>query len=137
VSASNLRNIVLQTGKIDPTPYRKRHPEWKVITFTDKFHELLAGAELVVTHFGFTVLEAAIVYKKPVVLHVNPVWTRSVGEEDAAYLARKVNAVLISKLNKETLLSAIKESKNRKVPSLPDGAQNLARIVIELSRRKH
>ena len=136
MAESNLHNVVLQTGPVDPTPYIKKHPEWKVLTFTERFHELLAGAELVVTHFGFTVLEAAVVYRKPVVLVPNPEWTRSVGEEDAEYLAKKINAVFVSATKIESLFSAIEEARKREVPQLPDGAENLANIIIELSQRE-
>lgn len=133
---SELRNVVLQTGRVDPTPYLKRHPEWKVIAFTERFHELLAGAELVVAHFGGTVLDATI-YKKPVVLVLNPEWTRTVGIEDAKYLAKKVNAALVSEINLENLLEAIGEARKRRVPTLPDGAENLADMIIELLRERH
>jgi UDP-N-acetylglucosamine--N-acetylmuramyl-(pentapeptide) pyrophosphoryl-undecaprenol N-acetylglucosamine transferase len=136
LSKSNLGNVVLQTGRVVPTPYIKRHPEWKVITFTERFHELLAGAELVVAHFGGTVLDAAI-YKKPVVLVLNPEWTRTVGIEDAKYLARKVNAVLVSEISLETLLEAIDEAKRRRVPVFPDGAEKLAGIIIKLLHERH
>jgi len=127
---SNLRNVVLQTGRVNPTPYINKHPEWKVITVTERFHELLAGAELVVTHLGVTVLEATI-YKKPVVLVPNPEWTRTGGPEDAKYLARKINAVLVSEIDLETLLEAINEARKRKVPTFPDGAENLANMIIK------
>jgi len=136
LAESDLHNIVLQTGPVDPTPYIKKHPEWKVFTVTEGFHELLAGAELVVTHFGLTVLEAAVVYKKPVVLVPNPEWTRTVGAEDAEYLARKINAVFVSETKIESLLNAIKEARKRKVPLLPDGAENLANMIIELCARR-
>jgi len=128
---SDLKNVVLQTGMISPDPYVKRHPEWKVITLTDRFHELLAGAEIVVTHFGSTVLDA-IVYSKPLVLVPNPEWTRTAGIEDAEYLARKVNAVLVSEITLENLLEAIESARNRDVPELPRGAENLANKIIEL-----
>jgi UDP-N-acetylglucosamine--N-acetylmuramyl-(pentapeptide) pyrophosphoryl-undecaprenol N-acetylglucosamine transferase len=131
LSKSKLSNVVLQTGRVDPTPYIKQHPEWKVITFTEKFHKLLAGAELVVSHFGGTLLDAAI-YKKPAVLAPNPEWTRTAGIEDAEYLARKINAVLVSKIELQILLDAIKEARERKVPTLPDGAKNLANMIMEL-----
>jgi len=134
LAESNLKNVVLQTGGLNPQPYINKHPEWKVITVTEKFHELLAGAELVVTHLGVTVLEAAI-YKKPVVLVPNPEWTRTGGPEDAKYLARKINAVLVSEIETETLLEAIDEARNREVPTLPDGAKNLADMVINLLQR--
>ena len=133
LSESKLKNIVLQTGEINPTPYMKKHPEWKVVAFTERFHELLAGAELVVSHFGSTVLDA-VVYEKPVVLVLNPEWTRTVGIEDAKHLAKKANAVLVSEINLETLLEAINEARKRKVPTLPNGAENLANIIIKLSQ---
>ena len=136
LAESELRNVVLQTGPVDPTPYVKKHPEWKVFTVTERFHELLAGAEVVVTHFGFTVLEAAVAYKKPVVFHVNPAWTRSVGMEDARYLARKANAMLISEIKTETLLDAIKKATKREAPTLPSGAEKLAGMIIKLSQKK-
>lgn len=133
LAESNLRNVVLQTGRVSPEQYAKKHPEWKVIASTDRFHELLAGAELVVTHFGMTLLESAV-YKKPVVVVPNPEWTRTAGEEDARYLAKKLNAVLVSEIRTQTLLDSIDEAKKRKVPILPDGAQNLANKIITLTK---
>jgi UDP-N-acetylglucosamine:LPS N-acetylglucosamine transferase len=131
-SESNLSNVVLQTGNINPAPYSKKHPEWKVITLTTEFHELLAGAELVATHSGQTALEAAL-YKKPVVLAPNPEWTRTAGIADSEYLARKINAVLVYEINLEIILEAIKEARKREVPTLPNGAENLANIIVRLS----
>jgi len=134
LAESNLHNVVLQTGRISPEPYKKKHHEWEVITSTDRFHELLAGAELVVTHFGMTLLETAV-YRKPVVLVPNPEWARTAGMEDAQYLAKKLNAVLVSEIKTKILLDAINEAKKRKVPVLPDGAQNLANEIITLAKK--
>ncbi len=133
LAESNMHNVVLQTGEVDPTPYIKKHPEWKVMAVTERFQELLAGAELVVTHFGFTVLEA-LVYKKPVVVVLNPEWTRGAQAEDAKCLARKVNAVLVSEIKMENLLGAISKARRGKIPELPDGAENLANMIIKLCR---
>ena len=123
--------MVLQTGRVNPAPYVEKHPEWKVITLTEKFHELLAGAELVVAHLGSTVLEAAV-YKKPIVMVPNPEWTRTAGTDDAKYMARKLNAVLVSEINSENLLNAIDEARKRGVPTLPNGAKKLAEIIMKL-----
>lgn len=131
LAESNLHNVILQTGKVDPTPYIKKHPEWKVITATERFHELLAGAELVVTHFGFTVLEA-LVYKKPLVMVLNPELTRGAQAEDAKYLARKTNAVFVSEIRKENLLNAINTAKRRQTPIFQNGAKNLANLILKL-----
>ena len=131
ISESKLNNVVLQTGKVDPEPYRKRHPEWKILEHSAKFYELIAGAEVVVTHFGATILEA-IVYGKPTVVVPNPEWTRTAGIEDAKHYAEKVNAVLVSEITLENILNAIERSKENKRPILPDGAENLANLILNL-----
>lgn len=130
LAESQLHDVVLQTGKIDPAPYLKKHPEWKALTVTPRFHELIANAELVVTHLGVTVLEA-MNYQKPVVLVPNPEWTRTGTVEDAKQLAKKINAVLISQIRVETLLEAIGEARGRHVPVFQDGAKNLANLILK------
>ena len=112
-------------------PYIKAHPEWKIVTLTPRFHELLAGAEVVITHFGSTVLDA-LVYKKPTVIVPNPEWTRTAGEEDAKILAKKVNAVIVNEITKENILNAVEEAKKKAIPTFPDGAEKLAGKIIEL-----
>jgi len=131
IAKSNLENIVMQTGKVNPEPYRKMHPEWRVLTYSTKFYELIASADIVVTHFGSTVLEA-LVYRKPIVIVPNPEWTRTAGVEDAKYLAKKVNAVMVSEITLENVLDAIEEAKRRKFPTLPDGSANLANLILKL-----
>ncbi|MEM1540393.1 MAG: glycosyltransferase [Candidatus Bathyarchaeia archaeon] len=131
ISESELENVVLQTGKVDPEPYRRKHPEWKILTHSARFYELVAGADVVVTHFGATILEA-LVYKKPIVVVPNPEWTRTAGIEDARYYVRKVNAVLISEITLKNLLNAIEEAKKREYPKLPDGASKLADLIMKL-----
>lgn len=131
ISESGLKNAVLQTGKVDPEPYKKKHPEWKIIRYSTRFYELVAGADVVVTHFGATILEA-IVYRKPVVVVPNPEWTRTAGIEDARQYAKKVNAVLVSEITLENLLNAIEEAKRRKYPELADGATKLADMILKL-----
>jgi len=131
MSDSDLENVVLQTGIVDPEPYKREHPEWKVIKYSTKFHELVAGADVVVTHFGSTILEA-VVYKKPIVVVPNPEWTRTAGIEDAKYLARKVNAVLISETSLGSLMDAMEEAKHWKAPVLTDGAKVLSDMILKL-----
>jgi UDP-N-acetylglucosamine:LPS N-acetylglucosamine transferase len=129
ISESNLENVVLQTGQVSPEPYIKRHPEWKVIRSSPKFYELVAGAELVVTHFGSTALEV-VVYKKPMVMVLNPEWKRTVGKSDAEIFAEKVNAVFIWDVKLENLLNAIEEAKKRRPPMFEDGAEKLAETIL-------
>lgn len=132
IAESNLHNVVLQTGKIDPEPYRKRHPEWKVITVTPNFQELIAGASLVVTHFGSTVLET-IAYRKHTLL-VPPYteWTRTASAKDAECFAKKLNYALVTEITLRNLLKGMKEAAKREIPTLPDGARNLANKILEM-----
>ena len=134
LAQSSLQNVVLHVGKIDPKPYMKKHPEWRIITQTERFQELMAGAEVVVTHFGFTMLET-LAYGKPSVAVVNPEWTRTVGFEDAKCLAKKTNAILVSKITTESLLEAIEKARNRKTPTLQNGAERLSDIIIKMPTR--
>jgi len=129
---SNLHNVVLQTGKIDPEPYRRKHPEWKIITVTPDFQELIAGASLIITHFGSTVLET-IAYRKHTLL-VPPYveWTRTASAKDAEYFAGKLNYVLVTEITLKNLLKGMKEAAKRDIPTLSDGAHNLANKIMEL-----
>jgi UDP-N-acetylglucosamine--N-acetylmuramyl-(pentapeptide) pyrophosphoryl-undecaprenol N-acetylglucosamine transferase len=131
MSESGYSNVLLQTGRIDPSRYQVRHPEWRIITSSPRFHELLAGAEVVVTHFGYTALEA-IVYRKPMVLVLNPEWRLTVGFEDARMLASKLNAQFIHDLTLENLVNAIERAKSQSLPSFPDGAERLADAMLSM-----
>jgi len=130
MAESGLHNIVLQTGKVNPTQYIKSHPEWTVLTVTERFYEIIAKAEVIVTQFGFTVLEA-LIYKKPVVVVPNPEWTRGASVEDAKQLARKIKAVMVSEVTVETLSKAIKEARKQEIPIFQNGAKNLANLILK------
>ena len=130
ISESNLENVVLQTGPVDPEPYKKKHPKWTIIKYSAQFHKLVAGAEVVVTHFGSTTLEA-LVYRKPTVVVPNPEWTRTAGVEDAEYLVKKVNATLVPEPSLPNILDAIQEARVRELPVFPSGAQKLADLILK------
>ncbi|HIE15110.1 TPA: hypothetical protein EYP70_07550 [Candidatus Bathyarchaeota archaeon] len=131
LNESNLTNIVLQTGKINPKLYKQKHPEWKVFSITENFHKFIAGAKVIVTHYGSTILEAAI-YHKPIVIVPNPEWTRTAGLEDAKYMAKKLNGVLVSEITVKNIVNSIEKAENRRVPTLPDGAKKLAELIMNL-----
>jgi len=131
VSESNLKNVIMQTGQVDPKPYIKKHPEWKIIPYSTTFYELIAGADLVITHFGSTALEA-VVYRKPMVLVLNPEWKRTVGKNDAEIFAEKVGASFLWDINLRNLLEAMKEAKERKLATLEDGAEKLTEMILNI-----
>jgi len=126
----DLDNIVLQTGRVDSEPYRKKHPEWIVFDFDPEFQKWVAGASIVISHLGKTVIDAVLTYKKPTIIVPNPEWTLTAGWPDAELLAKKLNAVLVKKITPESILRAIEEVKNKQPPDFPDGAENLAKIIL-------
>jgi len=132
---TKLENVTLQAGPYYNDEYVKNHPTWRVLDYSAKFYELIAGAEVVVTHFGETIIDAALVYHKPTVIAMNPDWTRTAGLKDATILAEKVNAVLLGELTPDSLLNAVEEARKRKPPKLDSGAARLSQRIIEMAER--
>lgn len=131
LAASGLNAVFLQAGPFYGE-FATRNPNWKVIDYTDKFHELIAGAEVVVTHFGETSLDSALVYEKPTVISVNPDWTRTAGMEDAIILANKLNAVLLDEFTPKSLIDAIEQSKKMPRPKYNNGAELLSNKILRM-----
>ncbi len=132
ISATSYKNVVLQTGVVAQEPYRLQHPEWEIFDFSPTFYRYIAAASVVVTHFGETALESALVYKKPTVIVVNPEWTRTVGVEDAARLTKHLGAQLVTEPNTDSLRNAIEASSSFTPPALPDGSKRLADDILQL-----
>jgi UDP-N-acetylglucosamine:LPS N-acetylglucosamine transferase len=128
-----LNNVVLQTGPISSQEIAKKHPTWKIITYTDKFEEILAGAEVVVTHFGATIIESTLIHGKPTVIAFNPEWKRSGRYDDLLVLTEKTNAVLLEKLSPKDLLESIEKAKKQKPPMIKSGAGLLAERILEIA----
>ena len=136
LDSSNIEKVVLQAGALYTTAYSKNHPSWKVIDYTDHFHDLIAGADVVVTHFGETIIDSALVYGKPTVISVNPEWTRTVGLDDATILASKVNGVMLKEFSSQSLTDAIEQAKLQKTPQVVNGAQLLSKSILELVEKQ-
>jgi UDP-N-acetylglucosamine:LPS N-acetylglucosamine transferase len=129
----DLENVVVQSGPHNLDKLKEKHPTWNIFGWSDKFHEILAGADVVVTASGSTVLESAIVYKKPTIISYNPEWTRTAKYEDILMLSKKVNGVLLKEFTHVTLMDAIEKAKKQKPPEIKSGAGNLAKRILELA----
>jgi UDP-N-acetylglucosamine:LPS N-acetylglucosamine transferase len=132
VSEMGLDNIVMQTGRIDPTPYLDKHPDWVVFKFRPDFNKFVAHASIVISHLGKTVIDAALTYGKPVIIVPNPLWKLGATIEDSKILAKKINAVLVSKISEETLFDALDEIRSKRPPAYPNGAKLLADELIKI-----
>ena len=126
-----MEKVVLQTGKLDGREYKERHPGWRVISFTERFEELIAGAEVVVSPPGGTPVEA-VVYGKPVVIVRYPEWTKAASLEDTRIFAEKLDAPLLLTLTPMALEDALENAKRREVPKLKDGTKLLTKAILSL-----
>jgi UDP-N-acetylglucosamine--N-acetylmuramyl-(pentapeptide) pyrophosphoryl-undecaprenol N-acetylglucosamine transferase len=136
VNSSEIANVVLHTGAVDPKPYIRRHPEWKIMQSSPMFPELLAGAEVVVSHFGYTALEA-FAYKKPTVVVFNQEWKRNAGRIDAEIFAKKLGANFVSEINLENLVDNIEKTKKNRIPNYVNGAKVLANMILNFENSEH
>jgi UDP-N-acetylglucosamine:LPS N-acetylglucosamine transferase len=135
LDSTNFEKVLLQAGALYSPQYAMKHPSWEVIDYSDKFHELIAGADVVVTHFGETTIDSALVYGKPTVISVNPDWTRTAGLNDAKLLAEKVNAILLTEFSASALLQAIEKAKKTKPPQIQSGADALSKRILEMAEK--
>ena len=131
--STNIEKVLLQAGGLYSPEFAKRHPSWKIIDYSDRFHELIAGANVVVTHFGETIIDSALVYGKPTVISVNPDWTRTAGLEDATILSDKVNGTLMQDFTSDGVIETIERAKNNRPPQIPSGAEPLSRRILEMA----
>ncbi|HWQ17475.1 MAG TPA: glycosyltransferase [Sulfolobales archaeon] len=126
----DLDNVVLQTGRVDPNIYRKARPNWIVFDYDPSFSKWIAGASLVITHLGKTVIDSALTYGKPTIIIPNPEWRLTAGAEDAKILAEKLGICYQEDLSPHAIRNAIEECR-RKIPrKYKDGSQELAEYIL-------
>mgnify|MGYP001772849173 FL=1 len=135
---AGLRDVVVQTGRVDPSPYSSISG-WRVLRFEPDLEGLIAGARVVVTHFGRTAVEAACKYRKPTVLAPNPewVWMRSpVRMREAEMMARRLGAYFLppEKVTPEGVLEAIEGALRGRPAECVDGSVRLAEIISSWGR---
>jgi len=127
---TRLNNIVLQTGIIPPDEYRVR--DWIVFDFDPDIDKWIAGARLVITHQGLTAVNAALAYKKPVIIAYNPLLKKTSTLEDTKILANKINALFIDprRITPYELEEIVFKAMEQKPPSYTDGGNILAHRIL-------
>jgi len=133
LNALKLENIVLQTGLVTSKSFAEKHPKWKIINYSNKFEEILAGAEVVVTHFGATLIESTLIHGKPTVVAYNPEVTKGARYEDLLVIMKKTNAILFDDFKPEILEDLIEKAKKQKPPKIESGANLLAKRILAFS----
>ena len=119
--------LVLQTGRVDPEPYRRAGVE--AFRFDPDIERWIAGASVVVTHIGVTAVNAALGYGKPVVIVYNPEWRLAAPPQDARVVASRIGARFLERLTLDGLAEAVEGALASRPPRIPSGAAKLARLV--------
>lgn len=84
------RDLVVQAGPCEEM--KKLRSDWVYFTFDPDLERWISGASVVVTHQGKTAMEAAIMYRKPVIIVYNKRWTSAAGVEDTRRYAKVLGA---------------------------------------------
>jgi UDP-N-acetylglucosamine--N-acetylmuramyl-(pentapeptide) pyrophosphoryl-undecaprenol N-acetylglucosamine transferase len=126
----DLKRVVMQTGKVDPDPYRKKRPNWTIIPFSTEFEKLVAESSMVVTHQGGGTIFEAVLYEKPVIVVFNPELTRTANTEDMKMLAKKVDAPFLERADAKKIEFLIAEATERRKPHFENGRIRAAEIIL-------
>jgi UDP-N-acetylglucosamine:LPS N-acetylglucosamine transferase len=130
ISELVLEKVIMQTGRVDPSPYKASHPNWEVITYSTDFERLIAESSIVITHQGGGTIFEAILYEKPLIIAFNPELTRTANTEDMRILAEKVNAPFLEQADAKKIESLMLEVHSVKRHHLNNGCIKAAEIII-------
>ena len=131
---TDLDNVVIQSGNIDPDSIRSKKPSWKIFDFDPNIDKWIANASIVIGHQGVTVVEAALAYRKPIIIAYNPDIPRTSTAIDAMLLAKKINGVFLDTRTADSkdLLKAIERARGIKPKTFINGAQKFAQMLLRL-----
>jgi UDP-N-acetylglucosamine--N-acetylmuramyl-(pentapeptide) pyrophosphoryl-undecaprenol N-acetylglucosamine transferase len=133
VAGLDLETVVIQTGKVDPAPYRVKHPSWTIIPYSTEFEKLIAESSVVITHQGGGTIFEALLYEKPLIIVFNPELTRTANTEDMLVLARKVEAPFLEVADGAKIKSLIQETESRTKPRFENGREKAAEVILKLA----
>ncbi len=133
VNELDLGKVVLQTGKVDPEPYRARHPDWTIIPYSTEFEKLVAESSIVITHQGGGTIFEAVLYRKPVIIVFNPELTRTADTEDMRVLATKVGAPFLENAESTALATLIRDVRSQARPTFENGRVRAAETILDLA----
>ncbi len=134
VSELTLEKVIMQTGKVDPTPYKAKHPNWEIIEYSTEFERLVAESSIVVTHQGGGTIFEAILYEKPLMIVFNPELTRTANTEDMHILAEKVNAPFLEHADSKKIESLILKAPSKKKYLFENGCLKATEIIMRVMK---
>lgn len=126
-----LKEVVLQTGKVDPRPYIEKG--FKAFSFDPDIEKYISRASLVITHQGKTAMEAVVMYRKPTIIVYNNDWKYAATKEDSKRYAEILGATFLDDPSEWSSVKVLEEAiKNAKPPKDHDiGTPKLVKRVLE------
>ncbi|RLE44329.1 hypothetical protein DRJ19_00585 [Candidatus Woesearchaeota archaeon] len=128
VSALDLENVYMQIGRLDMPLTAVQEKGWNVFRFEAGLDKFIAGARAVITHLGFTAVEARLTYRKPTVIVYDKKTLFT--EKDAELFAEHVGAVLVKEPEPKKIMEALDEAEDMPIPKVTDGAYLLAKRIV-------
>ena len=132
ISELVLEKVIMQTGKVDPSPYKASHPSWEIIAYSTDFERLIAESSTVITHQGGGTIFEAILYEKPLIIVFNTELTRTANIEDMRILAEKVNAPFLEQADAKKIGSLMLEAHSAKKHHFENGCIKATDIIIRV-----
>ena len=129
----DLKNVVMQTGKVDSALYGEKHPSWTFIPYSTEFEKLVAESSVVITHQGGGTIFEALLYEKPLIIVFNSELTRTAKTEDMIVLARKVEVPFLEEADRDKIKSMILEAKSREKPHFENGRIKAVEVILKLN----
>lgn len=128
---TDLDNVVVQTGKVDPSYITSKKPNWRAFSFDPDIDYWISKASIVIGHQGLSIAEAALSYRKPVILAFNSDLPQTSGLKDSILLVEKLNGLFINPdyAKPDDLVEAIDKVRKMKPPEYLNGSLNLAKII--------
>jgi UDP-N-acetylglucosamine--N-acetylmuramyl-(pentapeptide) pyrophosphoryl-undecaprenol N-acetylglucosamine transferase len=131
IAGLNLENVLMQTGKVCPSSYLEKHPNWTIIPYSTEFEKLVAESTVVITHQGGGTIFEALLYEKPLIIVFNPELLRTANIEDMHVLAQKVDAHFLEKADGDKIKTLLLEVESREKPHLNNGVVRAVEVILD------
>jgi len=127
----DLKKVVMQTGRVDPTPYQRTHPDWTIIPYSTEFEKLIAESSIVVTHQGGGTIFEAVLYNKPLIIVFNPELSRTAQLDDMRIFVKKMNAPFLEEVDRDKIKALLLNDKTGERPHFENGRVKAAQAILE------
>lgn len=129
--------LVLQTGKVNPEPYRKAG--FLAFDFDKDLEKWIASSKLVITHQGKTAMEAVVMYRKPTIIVYNKDWIHAASYKDSKKYAEVLGAYFLDDPSdwesNDIIIEAIENVKRPKL--INSGTESAVKLILDLIGEEH